>query len=96
MGNHRNAFIMSILQLPKTVVMFVMAFSVDYLSGIFKTDTHYLSCLVSLPAYASAMLYNKFFKNWKISFVRTGAGTGSIYRKRMKEYFMMRSMKALR
>lgn len=27
MGTIRNAFIMSILQLPKTVVMFVMAFS---------------------------------------------------------------------
>ena len=56
MGTIRNAFIMSILQLPKTVVMFVMAF--------FPLIIYLVSFLFgfSLPAYASAMLYNKFFQ----------------------------------
>ena len=58
MGTIRNAFIMSILQLPKTVVMFVMAFFplIIYLVSL------RLIPIISLPAYASAMLYNKFFQ----------------------------------
>lgn len=63
MGTIRNAFIMSILQLPKTVVMFVMAFFplIIYLVSLRLIPIIFLFGF-SLPAYASAMLYNKFFK----------------------------------
>ena len=63
MGTIRNAFIMSILQLPKTVVMFVMAFFplIIYLVSLRLIPIIFLFGF-SLPAYASAMLYNKFFQ----------------------------------
>lgn len=63
MGTIRNAFIMSILQLPKTVVMFVMAFFplIIYLVSLRLIPIIFLFGF-SLPAYASAMLYNKFFR----------------------------------
>ena len=62
MGTIRNAFIMSILQLPKTVVMFVMAFFplIIYLVSLRLIPIFLFG--FSLPAYASAMLYNKFFQ----------------------------------
>ena len=63
MGTIRNAIIMSILQLPKTVVMFVMAFFplIIYLVSLRLIPIIFLFGF-SLPAYASAMLYNKFFQ----------------------------------
>ena len=63
MGTIRNAFIMSILQLPKTLVMFVMAFFplIVYLVSLRLIPIIFLFGF-SLPAYASAMLYNKFFQ----------------------------------
>ena len=63
MGTIRNAFIMSILQLPKTVVMFVMVFFplIIYLVSLRLIPIIFLFGF-SLPAYASAMLYNKFFQ----------------------------------
>ncbi len=63
MGTIRNAFIMSILQLPKTVVMLVMAFFplIIYLVSLRLIPIIFLFGF-SLPAYASAMLYNKFFQ----------------------------------
>lgn len=63
MGTIRNAFIMSILQLPKTVVMFVMAFFplIIYLVSLRLIPIIFLFGF-SLPAYGSALLYNKFFK----------------------------------
>ena len=63
MGTIRNAFIMSILQLPKTLVMLVMAFFplIIYLVSLRLIPIIFLFGL-SLPAYASAMLYNKFFQ----------------------------------
>ena len=63
MGTIRNAFIMSILQMPKTVVMFVMAFFplIIYLVSLRLIPIIFLFGF-SLPAYASAMLYNKFFR----------------------------------
>ena len=63
MGTIRNGFIMSILQLPKTVVMFVMAFFplIIYLVSLRLIPIIFLFGF-SLPAYASAMLYNKFFQ----------------------------------
>lgn len=63
MGTIRNAFIMSILQLPKTLVMLVMAFFplIIYLVSLRLIPIIFLFGF-SLPAYASAMLYNKFFR----------------------------------
>ena len=63
MGTIRNAFIMSILQLPKTLVMLVMAFFplIIYLVSLRLIPIIFLFGF-SLPAYASAMLYNKFFQ----------------------------------
>lgn len=63
MGTIRNAFIMSILQLPKTVVIFVMSFFplIVYLVSLRLIPIIFLFGF-SLPAYASAMLYNKFFQ----------------------------------
>ena len=63
MGTIRNAFIMSILQLPKTVVMFVMAFFplIIYLVSL-RLIPIIIQLGFTLPAYASAMLYNKFFQ----------------------------------
>ena len=63
MGTIRNAFIMSILQLPKTLVMLVMAFFplIVYLVSLRLIPIIFLFGF-SLPAYASAMLYNKFFR----------------------------------
>ena len=63
MGTIRNAFIMSILQLPKTLVMLVMAFFplIIYLVSLRLIPIIFLFGL-SLPAYVSAMLYNKFFQ----------------------------------
>lgn len=63
MGTIRNAFIMSILQLPKTVVIFVMLFFplIVYLVSLRLIPIIFLFGF-SLPAYASAMLYNKFFQ----------------------------------
>ena len=54
MGTIRNAFIMSILQLPKTVVMFVMAFFplIIYLVSLRLIPIIFLFGF-SLPAYAS-------------------------------------------
>ena len=112
MGTIRNAFIMSILQLPKTVVMFVMAFFplIIYLVSLRLIPIIFLFGF-SLPAYASAMLYNKFFQKLEdqlrqnlVRAIDTTGHTardlfGGITRSRQvmqKEYFMMRSMKALR
>ena len=63
MGTIRTAFIMSIFQLPQTVVMFVMAFFplIIYLVSLRLIPIIFLFGF-SLPAYASAMLYNKFFQ----------------------------------
>ncbi|MFR2607199.1 MAG: YesL family protein [Waltera sp.] len=96
MGTIRNAFIMSILQLPKTVVMFVMAFFplIIYLVSLRLIPIIFLFGF-SLPAYASAMLYNKFFqKVWKISCCQNRSLHRKSRRKRMREYSMMNWMKA--
>lgn len=59
----RNAFVMSMLQLPKTIAMFVMAFFPVLLYAVSLRLVPIIVLFgISLPAYASAMLYNKFFK----------------------------------
>lgn len=60
----KNAFIMSILQFPKTILMVIMGLVLPPLALIFipQATPVVLVFGLSLPAYASALLYNKFFK----------------------------------
>lgn len=59
----KNAFIMSILQFPKTILMIVLAV-VPWIAGAFIYQIIPLVFLfgLSAPAWVSAMLYNKFFQ----------------------------------
>ena len=97
MGTIRNAFIMSILQLPKTLVMLVMAFFplIIYLVSLRLNRSSF--CLAFLCRHMHPQCYIiSFSKNWKTSFCQNRSRHRKYHRKRMKEYFMMRSMKALR
>lgn len=73
----KNAFIMSILQFPKTILMIIL-----YLVPIilFAVSMRLLPIAflfgLSGPAYFSAMLYNKFFKKLEAQ-VEEAAGNGS-------------------
>lgn len=60
----KNAFIMSILQLPKTILMIIMGLVVPPAVLLFIPQATPLVFVfgLSLPAFASALLYNKFFK----------------------------------
>lgn len=95
MGTIRNAFIMSILQLPKTVVMFVMAFfpliiylvSLRLIPIIFLFGFH---CrLMPLPCCTI-----NSSRSWKISCCQNRSLHRKSRRKRMREYSMMNWMKA--
>lgn len=59
----KNAFIMSILQFPKTILMIIMLF-VPYVMCAVSWNLIPIAFVfgLSVPAYFSAMLYNKFFK----------------------------------
>lgn len=59
----KNAFIMSILQFPKTLLMIVLAV-VPWIAGafIFQIIPVVMLFGLSAPAWVSAMLYNKFFQ----------------------------------
>ncbi len=59
----KNAFAMSILQFPKTILMIVL-YALPIVAGIFFYQAIPIVLLfgMSLPVYLSAMLYNKFFK----------------------------------
>lgn len=60
----KNAFMISILQFPKTILMIIMGLIVPPLALIFLPQATPIVFLfgLALPAYVSAMLYNKFFK----------------------------------
>lgn len=59
----KNAFIMSILQFPKTILMIILLF-VPYVMCAVSWNLIPIAFVfgLSVPAYFSAMLYNKFFK----------------------------------
>jgi len=59
----KNAFIMSILQFPKTILM-VIFYLLPIILFLISTDLIPIAFLfgLSVPAFLSAMLYNKFFK----------------------------------
>jgi uncharacterized membrane protein YesL len=59
----KNTFIMAIMQLPKVIIMGVL-WAIPPLLAIFVFQLFPLTVLfgLSVPAYVSAMLYNKFFQ----------------------------------
>lgn len=59
----KNAFLMSLMQLPKTVLMIIM-YAIPVVVFFFVIQLMPLALLfgLSLPAWVSAKLYNKFFK----------------------------------
>ncbi len=59
----RNTFIMAVMQLPKVILMMVL-WALPVLIAVFVFQLFPLTILfgLSLPAYGSAFLYNKFFK----------------------------------
>lgn len=63
MGTLRNAFVMSILQFPKTILMIVMnVIPVVLLLFVYQVFPLVLLFGISLPALGAAWLYNGFFK----------------------------------
>lgn len=75
----KNAFIMSILQFPKTILMIIL--------GLFPFILIVISMRLipvaflfgmSVPAFLSAMLYNKFFKKLEAQIQETASGEGEI------------------
>lgn len=59
----KNAFLMSLMQFPKTILMIIM-YAIPVVVFFFVIQLMPLSLLfgLSLPAWISAKLYNKFFK----------------------------------
>lgn len=63
MGTLRNAFVMSVLQFPKTILMIVLyALPLVVLMISFKVFPFVFLFGISLPAVGAAWLYNGFFK----------------------------------
>lgn len=62
-GTIKNAFLISIMQLPRTILMAVF-YIIPVLLFIYFYDVSPLMALfgLSVPAWLSALLYNKFFK----------------------------------
>ncbi len=73
----KNAFMISILQFPKTILMIIMGLIVPPLALVFLPQATPIVFLfgLALPAYASAMLYNKFFKKLEDQMLSQTAGT---------------------
>lgn len=66
----KNAFIMSILQFPKTLLMIVM-YALPIVIGILVPQAFPICFLfgLSAPAYVSALLYNKFFQKLEDQYI---------------------------
>lgn len=73
----KNAFIMSILQFPKTVLMVIM-WLVPTAVAIFVPRAIPIAFLfgLSAPAFVSALLYNKFFKKLEAQIEEANAENG--------------------
>lgn len=71
----KNAFVMSILQFPKTILMVVM-WLVPAALAIFVPKAMPISFLfgLSAPAFVSALLYNKFFKKLEAQIEEANGG----------------------
>lgn len=70
----KNAFVMSILQFPKTLLMIVM-YALPIVIGILVPQAFPICFLfgLSAPAYVSALLYNKFFKKLEDQYIAATA-----------------------
>lgn len=66
----KNAFVMSILQFPKTLLMIVM-YALPIVIGMLVPQAFPICFLfgLSAPAYVSALLYNKFFKKLEDQYI---------------------------
>ena len=66
----KNAFVMSILQFPKTLLMIVI-YALPSVIGILVPQAFPICFLfgLSAPAYVSALLYNKFFKKLEDQYI---------------------------
>ena len=66
----KNAFIMSILQFPKTLLMIVI-YALPIVIGILVPQAFPICFLfgLSAPAYVSALLYNKFFQKLEDQYI---------------------------
>ncbi|MBO4749874.1 MAG: YesL family protein [Lachnospiraceae bacterium] len=73
----KNAFVMAIMQFPKVIVMAVL-WVIPPLLGIFVFQLFPLVVLfgLSVPAYVSAMLYNKFFKRMEDKMIEHAKANG--------------------
>lgn len=75
----KNAFFMSILQLPKTIAMIVLAFFPLLLIAVsYRLVPIAILFGMSIPAYLSAMMYNKFFKKLEIQIAEAAAANGEV------------------
>lgn len=72
----KNAFVMSILQFPKTLLMIVM-YALPIVIGILVPQAFPICFLfgLSAPAYVSALLYNKFFKKLEDQYIAANTPT---------------------
>ena len=66
----KNAFVMSVLQFPKTLLMIVI-YALPIVIGILVPQAFPICFLfgLSAPAYVSALLYNKFFKKLEDQYI---------------------------
>ncbi len=70
----QNAFIMSILQFPKTVLMIMLGIAPVIIALLsVKTWPIVLLFGLSVPAWISAMLYNKFFQKYENIILETAS-----------------------
>lgn len=75
----KNAFLMGVMQLPKVVVMVVL-WVAPIVLAIFAPQIFPLVVLfgMSLPAFASSFLYNKFFKKMEDRMIERAIEAGEI------------------
>lgn len=75
----KNTLIMAVMQFPKIILMFVL-WLLPIIVGAFIFPLFPLVVLfgLSLPAYGSAMLYNKFFKRMEDQFIEKAIEAGEI------------------
>lgn len=68
----KNAFLMSVLQLPKTILMAVLYVAPIIIAAFYYQVVPVVMMLgISLPAFLSAMLYNKFFQKIEDNILET-------------------------
>ena len=75
----KNAFMMSVLQLPKTVLMVIVYLIPPVLAMVsYKMFPIVFLFGISVPAFVSALLYNKFFKKLEEQIIEANGGNVSV------------------